>query len=524
MKRNAFYQMETPIEDLKRICCSTLSRMARPIALALSVFVGASAVEDVNAQDEYRPPQQVDGSRAPAGTDTPQTDPEMPPVANQKAQGEQVFEALLQELLAMVPKKLAKDSEPRKAIEGVVTAFQLREFKRASDLLDDVVAKNSGFPPADLLKATLSYAVRDAKNGLVLLEKAAIDHPKYPGVYNAFARLALNEGRISDSLALFEKGAGLIKDSALDEDGKKFFEQQCLDGMIDIAMRQRRLTDARSYLQRQIASLPGDSKVLMSFAELEFLEKNIDKSLEYLNQIRSKVPGARAGESVVAAWFDQQGDRENAGKWIKIAAEKYPQDPQVLLELAAYLINIEDFPKASSLVGEAEKLSRESLLSRSLKARIAFCNMSYGIAKTHYKALAEGQENNFDPANMYVLSLIESANEEEKKLAQQIATSTFRALPDNMVALATLGYVQLKSGDLEQAKTIFGKLAINSGLSPEIDFFLASFYEAVGEKDKALPLLEAGVKREGLFLYRKPAQQLLDKLKKGSDSLPTPKS
>jgi tetratricopeptide (TPR) repeat protein len=502
------------------------SRLLRLFTTFLWVFFGGGLVESGSAQEDFRPPQVIDGSRAPEGAkatqDPPPTNPAASQVPDQKAQGEQVFEVLVQELMAMIPKKLDRDSEARKAIEGVVTAFQLREFKRAGELLDDIVTQNPGFPPADLLKATLSYAVRDAKNGLALLEKVATDHPRYPGVYAALARLALNEGRISDSLALFEKCARLIKDAELDDEGKKFFEQQCLDGMIDIAMRQRRFADARSFLERQITSLPEDPKVLMSFAELEFFEKNIDKSLDYLNKVKAKLPAARAGETIVAAWFDQQGDRENAAKWIKLAGEKYPQDPQVLLEYAAYLINIEDFPKASGLIGEAEKLSNESLFSRNLKARIAFCNMSYGISKIHYKVLAESQENNFDPANMYVLSLIESTNEEDRKLAQDVATRTFRSLPDNVIALATLGYVQLKVGDLEQAKTIFGKLAPNTGMSPEIDYFLASFYEATGEKDKATQLLETVVKREGMFLYRKPAKQLLEKIKKASDSLPTP--
>jgi tetratricopeptide (TPR) repeat protein len=469
----------------------------------------------------------VDGSRGTGQGISPTTDSLANPLGSQlsseEAAGQQVFDVLVQELRNMFPRKLENDSEAVKTIENVITAFQLREFNRAGELIDELAKKDKSFPPADLLKAALSYAVRDGQNGFILLEKAAMENPGHPGVYSAFARLALNESRNSDALAMFEKCARSIANSEIDEEAKKFYEQQCLDGMIDVAMRQRRYDAARTYLERQIKALPEDLKVLMSYAELEFHQKNIDKSLEYLQTIRSKFPGTRAPETILATWYDQQGDRENGAKWIRAAADKYPQDAQVLLEFAGYLINIEDFPKASSIIAEAEKLSSESPFSRNLKARIAFCNMSYGIAEAHYRALAEGQQNNFDPANMYVLSLVESKDGEKQKLAREIATRTYRSLPDNVIALATLGYVQLKTGDLENAKTIFGRLALSNGMSPEIDFFLASYYNSIGEADKAISLLETNLKREGMFLYRKPAQQLLDRLKTGSDGLPEPK-
>jgi tetratricopeptide (TPR) repeat protein len=493
----------------------------------LTILIGWSCPSQAMAQERFVPPQEADGSRRTeqgiAPSMAPAANNVAPQMGSEEAAGQQVFEVLVQELVNMIPRKLEADAEARKMIENVITAFQLREFNRASELLEELAKKDKNYPPADLLKAALSYAIRDAQNGFILLEKVAMEHPQYPGVYSAFARLALNENRISDSLAMFEKCARMIEDSDLDEEAKKYFEQQCLDGMIDVAMRQRRYDAARQYLERQVQSEPGDLKVLMSYAELEFHEKNLEKSLGYLETIKEEYPNARAPETIVAAWFEQQGDRENAAKWIRAAADKYPQDPQVLFEFASYLINIEDFPKASSVIGEAEKLSSETPFSRNLKARIAFCNMSYGIAEAHYRSLAEGQQNNFDPANMYVLSLIESKDEEKRKLAKDIATRTFRALPENVIALATLGYVHLKTGDLEQAKTIFGRLALSTGLSPEIDFFLAAYYNAIGEKDKAVGLLETNLKREGMFLYRKPAQQMVDEIKNGSDGLPEPR-
>ncbi len=500
------------------------------LVMLLTAWIGSAA--STNAQNDFQPPQAIDGTRRSENPNAgrSQQDPASPtsgltaqtPAAG-GANGQQVFAVLVQELTHLIPESIAEGSSQQKGIENAVTAFQMQDWARASQLLDELSTNNAGYPPASLLKAALSFAARDNQNGLVLLETASIEKPNYPGVYAAFARLALNEGRITDALALFEKCTRSIEGAELNDAQKKHFEQQCLDGLIDVAMRQQRYDDARTFLERQIQSLPENLKVLMSYAELEFHQNNIDPSLAYLKKIKETFPNARAPETILASWFDQKGNTETAAKWIQEAAAKYPEDPQVLLEYASYLINIEDFPKASSTIAAAEKHSSESLVSRNLKARIAFCNMSYGVAEAHYRAIAEGQPNNFDPLNMFVLSLIESNDEEKRRLARDLATNNFRAMSNNVVAVATAGYVQLKFGEIEQARTLLGRLALSPGLSPDIDFFLACFFDKTGEKDQAIKLLETIVSREGMFIYRKPAQKLLEQLKSGGDTLPDPK-
>jgi predicted Zn-dependent protease len=476
---------------------------------------------------EYIPPQELDGSGLGAQQDSLSGQLNDIPGANlselnPEAREEQVAAILVQELLNMIPAKLEDQSAVRQELASAVSAFRKQDFNQASELLGQIASSNPGFPPADLLRATLSYAVRDAENGLALLERAAIDHPSYPGIYSAFGRLALNQGRISDGLAQFEKCARLVAEQELEPQAKLYFEQQYLDGLIDVAMRQRRLTDAREYLEIQMGNLPGNLKVLMSFAELEFLEGNLQKSQQFLQTVKQKYSGARAPETILATWFDQQGNREQAGQWIKAAAEKYAQDMQVQLEYASYLVNIEDFPLASKVINDAEKIGNETAFSRNLKGRIAFCNESFGVAEAHYKAISDAQPNNFDAINMYALSLIESKDPEKRRLAREVATRTFRALPDNGVAAAALGYIQVRLGDLNQARELLGMVNLSMGMSPEIDYFIAAYLEAAGEKDRALMVLNSILEREGPFLYRKAAKKMHDRLKAADSSLPDP--
>lgn len=445
-----------------------------------------------------------------------------PTIAEADAQGRQVFEILVQELLNMIPFALEEDSEPRQMIDSAVTAFQSQDFNKASDILGELSEKHAGFPPSDLLRATLSYAIRDAENGLALLERAAIEHPGYPGIYSALGRLAFNQGRISDALAQFEKCQRMIQQADLNEKAAEYFNQQYLDGMIDIAMRQRRFDDARTYLGRQLRNLPDNLKVLMNFAELEFNVGNLEKSEQYLKAVKQSYPDTRAPETIFATWFDQQGKREEAGKWVQAAAEKYPNDPQVQLEYASYLINVEKLPQASKAINDAEKIMGESLFSRNLKGRIAFFNQSYGVAEAHYKAISDEQPNNFDAMNMYALSLIESQDAEKRERALNLARRTFQLYPDNGVAALSLGYIHLKRGEISQAREIFSRVNVSVGVNSEIDYFIAYFFHVIGEKDRARTLLNSILERDGSFLYRKSAQQILESIGPAESDLPDP--
>ena len=438
------------------------------------------------------------------------------------SQGQRVFEVLFTELDNMIPGDFSEDLETRQAIEDAVTAFQLKDINRVRSIFKEQAARNKNFPPPDLLLASLSYAVQDAQSGLVLLERAAIASPDYPGVYLALARLAINQGRISDSLALLEKCERINQSADIEDFVREHYDQQLLDGLTDVAMRQERYDDARQYLEQIRATTPKNAKVLMVSAELEFRQNNIEKSQEYLQSLKSEFPATRPPESILATWYQRTGNQPDAEKWIRKAASKYAEDPQVQLEFASWAVNEEDFPTASSAIIKAEKKAGETPFSQNLKGKIAFCNRAYGIAEAHYRAIAQQQPNNFDAVNMYALSLIESNDPKKQQLAREIAARNFRALPENLVAQAALGYVELKLGETEQAKAILTRAARTPGTAPEIDYFLAALLAKMGETQQAKLVVESALKNKGLFLYRSASQQLLDELDSSTDTLPEP--
>ena len=463
------------------------------------------ATQSATAQtDGFRPPQQVDGTNPDAAGPTQGgTDIEPNQLSTQKA-----FDQLVTELDNLIPGEMTADSPQKKVVEDAVTAFQLRDAARVIEILNAQAAIDKEFPPTDLLLAALSFAIQDAKSGRVLLERAGQQNPDNPAIYSAFSRLAINEGRIVDAQALLEKMASVMSKQTLSATSKEFYNLQFLDGMTDVAMRQQRLDDARGFLATQRKLAPNNPKVLMVSAELEFKENNLPKSMEYLAQLRTQVPQTRIPETIIASWFQRTGNLEEARKWVMTASEKYASNPQVQLEVASWAVNEEDFPLASASIKKAE-VNGEVPLSKSLKAKIAFANGSYAVAESHYESLTRLQPDNFDASNMYALCLIESNDEAKRTKALEIANNNFRSLPNNVVSQAALGYIQLRMGDIEQAKSALGRALQSNNASPEIRFFGASVLRELKQPENAKVVLEAALKHQGLFLYRSQAERLL---------------
>ena len=227
---------------------------------------------------QFRPPQEVDGNRS--NSLTPSKPAVSPPTAEAAAQQtEKIFNQLVQELNNLIPGDPASNPEQQRVIGEAVKAFQARDAKLVIELMTAQALSDPNFPPADVMLAGLSFAIQDPKSGRVLLERAALQHPDKPAVYSTFARLAINENRSTDALALLDKLERVIKNAKLSPVSADFYEAQYLDGATDIAMRQRRFADARRYLTRLRELRPGNPKALMVSAELEFNEKNLEQSL-----------------------------------------------------------------------------------------------------------------------------------------------------------------------------------------------------------------------------------------------------
>lgn len=434
------------------------------------------------------------------------------------------FDALFQELDSMVPGDYEEGSKQKAELERAINAFLDRDIKTLNEILDQQAAFDTDFPPKHLMLASMSYRVRDPKQGRRLLEKAAVESPQYPGTYAAFARLALNEGRITDAMALLDKCARMVREGKVNDKVKDHFGRQYIAGMLQVAVAQGRYQEARDLLARQMQQLPDNPKSYLTGAEIEFKAGDLSQSQSYLEKLKELVPEARPFESVFARWFRQKGSVEESEKWLLAAAEKYPKDSASQLDHANFLMSKGDLVGVQAAIAKVEALSGESTATRFLKGQLAFADMRMEDAeKLFEQVIKETQGKNLEAVNLYALAMGESSDPEKQKAAQKIAQQTLGRAPRSTVAQASLAYILLRQGITEQSQRLLLPVVRGKRVSSEVAYFFGYMLNTLGKKDAARQALQSALENKELFLYRKKCQQLLDQLGGPvSGDLPTP--
>ena len=449
----------------------------------------------------------------------------------QEARKKQLGVAFYKELDSLVPGEQTEGSPAAEALHTAVDSFIQRKPAMTLEILKQAVANNAGFPPAELLMAGLYLAAKDQKNGLQNLQQAAIESPDNPAVYAAYGRLAYGTTRYVDAMVHFEKLLSLL-DKVEDPTAVAHYENEYLEGMSQTAIRLKRYDLARNLSEQLLKRKPDSTNPLQLLARVAFEEGNLEEATANLLKLREKNPDTRVPEAVIGMWFARANKKAMADQWMDKLPAAYPKDPGVQLEYAAWTLGQEDIANASAAIARAEAIEPENTNLKVIKGKIAFYQRKYEDAVAIFKALHEADPGNTEIVNMYMLSLIESgttenstlANKLANDLANKLAKTKSQANPNNRVALATIGYVRLRTVPInDQLRAIFSQVAkTRDGRSPEVDYFLANFLKDAGNAQSAFLVLQQASKYPGLFLYRNQADQMKQALAAAAANLPTP--
>ena len=431
---------------------------------------------------------------------------------------------LFDEIENLIPGGVEEGSATEKEIRKAIDAFLKSDVKKTTEILELVATAEkdkSDFPPQELLVAGMWFASKNPQRGLLMLEKTAVENPNYPGIFSAFARLAISQNRLTDALALLEKADRLLKSEEFSEVEKNHFRNIYLDAMMDLSMRRENYKMAREFANRCQELEPDTPKVLLTLAELEFQEGKIKSSREYLTKLKEVFPTARVPELILAGWYERKSDADNTEKYVRMAAESYPDDQTVQLQFADFSIEREEFKNAQSALEKIERARGENRFTLALKAKIAFANEAYGLAQTHYEKLVKLAPRDANLINLYALSLAESENEEEKKKAYSIALQRYQQAPNSPLSIASLGWISWKLDNKQQAQQLLQRAAQTPRLAPEVAFFLATTLHSQEKSQQAKLILAPALESKKFFFYRNAAKRLMKEI--DASSLPAPK-
>ena len=427
----------------------------------------------------------------------------------------QQAETISKAMSLLIPGGVDATPARKASFDQIIEFFQKGEFKNVEEQLQKMQAADSELPPADFLMAGLAFAINNKSKGVALLERTAVQHPDYPGVYLFFAQLALNNNRITDAVSHVDKSRSLLSGQKLSAAQESFFSTKYLEILTAIFVRRGQSDQALESLS-QLQALEADRPFyLLARAGISYRADDQDKAFEFLKKHALTLEPPGNPEVTLIGWYRRDRKTAEAEAFLEKSLKLQPQVPQLQMLAADMYLQQEKFNESMLALSQYESLGGENKSAlEHLKAQIAFAGQSYDVAETHYENLAKSNPKNLSFLNSYALCLIESENPEKRALAKSISQKVASQMRNSRLALATYGYTLLKNGDGKQSSQLFSQLASTTSQdSPDVAYMMAHWQNELGQKEIASKILEQAVQVNSLFLYRSAAKSLLEKIK-----------
>ena len=496
-------------------------RLTIRIAFLFQVFLAIGVlIDSANLQAKaFIQPPSAQAPNAQAGNRAPQQQPSSELTAEQR---QQLTQRLAKEMDDLIPGEYADQSKQKQKLNEAANFFIDLDEKNLRSSLSELASMDPNVPPQELLLAGLAYATNNLTRGKAILEQSAVQHREHPGFPLAFARLAILQARYFDAAALAEKTQSLNRSSRLSAEAKSFYELEVLDVLTTVELNRNELPRAQQYVQKWEQIAPNNDKMLLSAAEINFLQNKADKAVSYLNRRSKKVADELPTEGIIAKWYLANGDTDQYNQWIRQAFEKHKSNGFIQIEYAAWLLRQEDFARALSVIKTFESDSGATAQSKLIKGRIAFSQQQYANAEAIFADLFQRQPNNLEHMYLYSLTLLENPDKQKQQLGAQLARRNFQLNPTNQLTSSILGWAVYQTGNKKDGRQLLLRAAQTGSMLPDTAFLVARMLIEEGEEAQAKITLNQYVKNPAIFVYRARAKEILESLGSVDAELPGP--
>jgi len=422
----------------------------------------------------------------------------------------------------------AKMEEIEKAGEKL-KAKQAGAVDEALKLLQEAVKKKTDLPPARLMLARLMMDPRLQDYHPMVrgqLELAASEDPGHPEVYLTNAQLALAERRITDALLSGEKALALAAADRWPAATKKDLQSKARQVLAAAYEARSDWPAARTQLAALLDADPKNGQLRSRLARAVFFlpgDKQDDAYQELVQAVKDDTLLEPPTVSMARLW-NAKGDTKKAREWFERAVKAEPNSARVHVAYADWLMQQNEIEQAKLHVDQAAKINANDPEVQKFQGLIARIQGDLGTAERIFKQILNSSPDDTYARNQLALVLADQSGDPPHKLAVQYAELNAKANQKSPEALATLGYVYYRVANVDEGLRAL-QLALNAGngqLSPDTAYYLAlCLFEK--DKDKAEDVkkfLKAALEAKGLFVYKKDAQKLLEKL----DKAPPPKA
>jgi tetratricopeptide (TPR) repeat protein len=401
-------------------------------------------------------------------------------------------------------------------ITEALARFKDRDIDGAVKSLEAAVKKNPELPPAYVILAQI-YSQANMPQGIIqALEKAAQYTPDDPEAYVLLAQIALRDRRISEAELLLTKANGLLPKLDKNPKRKEALSPAVSSGLAQVYQAREDWATARKHIEQWLKLSPKNTQALQQLASVLFKQKDADGALAKLKEAKASDAKSLTPEAVLALYYQQAGDKDNAKKWMEKALTNAADDLNTQLVAAQLSLENGKLEEAQNRAAAALRIDANSLDAKIIRGLIALFQKDYKAAELYFEAAHLKSPGNFAASNNLALALAEQKDESKRRRALEFATTNVQAYQKTanaVEAASTYGWILYKLDQLDEAdKALTAAVSTGQSFSPDTAYYMAVVANAKNRKEEAKTLLKAAAKSTSPFTMRQEATALLEQL------------
>ena len=386
------------------------------------------------------------------------------------------------------------------------------------DALRKLRESNAALPQPDLVIVWLLLSERKLVEAKARLEVLAARLPRDPEVVVTLGQMALAEQRFADAAAQFERAALLAMPEAWDEKQRRKLAFSIFHHLAITYERQGRWTDIKPVLATIIQLAPKNPsyRIRLALAHLHLSETKEAKAM--LEDAAGMTAGATPPELLMAEVAHSAGKPVEAKASIEEALKKYPDNSNVHLWHAEWMLLASDSDRAAVSLANANRLGESSSRYWIPRGQLLLMRGEFaGAVKAFRNALVElnkepDKSRRIAIESLLVLALTCEPQDDQNREAIELAEKHALENSHHPNLVGTLGWVYLKRGRVAEAEQLLNRvIEMSPELSADLCFFVADLYHTMDQPDQASLFLKKASEAKGsVFLMKASAVKLAE--------------
>jgi tetratricopeptide (TPR) repeat protein len=375
------------------------------------------------------------------------------------------------------------------------------------------VAANAELPPAQVLLAQWFSQAEQAGPMRAALDRAVAEEPNDPEAYVLLSDVALGEGRLTDAELLCYRAYTLLQSFQRSARRKKLLLPRVFANLAAASEAREDWRNAQKYLAAWVAAEPENPVAMQRVGQVLFRLGQLSEALDCFRLAAKRDPNLLAPEVILGRLYEQAGQRDKASQSMAAAIAARSKDLQVRLAVAQWALETGQYGEAYKHAEAAAQLAPDSAEARHLRGLVCLMQRDFTGAEEIFAAALKQAPTSFSARNNLAVALAEQLSPVQRRQALEHAQINVRQHPRQPDAYSTLGWTLYRLGARDEAERALLMASFSGMMSPDTAYFLARIAVDEGRPDDARPLLQTALTTKGLFLLRKEAEELWNKLK-----------